>query len=316
MKIVIVGYGEMFQALISSVLKTEHKIVGVFRHENVIYSPFKRFFNDVFRPSSDFNFVKNLYLHDINAKSVNSDKFRNEIKKLDVDLIIVGSWSEKFSPETINCPKLACVNTHPSLLPKYRGPNPYLQTILNNEPMTGVTFHLMGEKFDDGDILHQTAVKILDSDTGASLRLRCCDCAKKELRVLLNNFEDRLKNPMKQDISSASYQSHIKLAECILNFEKESTKQIDRRIRALTPWLNCVIPYEEEFFEFEKYEISDKISDKAPAEIIDKSAKSLSIVCNDKKVIKFYNMKMKSTFSKLLTKIYINLFVKVGKKAI
>ena len=35
MRIVIVGYGEMFQALISGVLTTKHEVVGVFRHEKI-----------------------------------------------------------------------------------------------------------------------------------------------------------------------------------------------------------------------------------------------------------------------------------------
>ena len=53
MRIVIVGYGEMFQALISGVLTTKHEIVGVFRHENVIYNPIQKFIHDAFKPSSD-----------------------------------------------------------------------------------------------------------------------------------------------------------------------------------------------------------------------------------------------------------------------
>ena len=40
MKIVIVGYGEMLQAVVSGVLKTKHQIVGVFRHDNVLYRTF------------------------------------------------------------------------------------------------------------------------------------------------------------------------------------------------------------------------------------------------------------------------------------
>ena len=220
MRIVIVGYGEMFQALISGVLTTKHEVVGVFRHENVLYKPLKRFIHDVFKPSSDFNFVRNLGLYDIKAKSVNSEEFREEIKKLNADLIIVGCWSERFEMQTINAPNKACINAHPSLLPKFRGPNPYMQVLLQNEVMTGVTFHLMDVGYDSGAILHQTAVDVLKNDTGASLKLRCCDTAKREVRILLNKFPERIKNPMSQKETDATYYSHIKLKDIIIDFEE------------------------------------------------------------------------------------------------
>ena len=81
MKIVIVGYGEMFQALISGVLKTNHEIIGVFRQENIKYPALKRFLHDFICPSPDFNFVRALKLKDINAPGVNSPKFLDEISR-------------------------------------------------------------------------------------------------------------------------------------------------------------------------------------------------------------------------------------------
>ena len=97
MKIVIVGYGEMFNALITGVLNSGHEIAGVFRKENILYSPFRRLVYDWIMPSEDRLFVKSLGLNDIKAESVNSGKFIEEIKRLNTDIILVGSWGEKFS---------------------------------------------------------------------------------------------------------------------------------------------------------------------------------------------------------------------------
>ena len=58
MRIVIVGYGEMLRALVAGVKRTNHELVGVFRHENVLLPAFIRKFNDKFSPSSDCNFVQ------------------------------------------------------------------------------------------------------------------------------------------------------------------------------------------------------------------------------------------------------------------
>ena len=146
MRIVIVGYGEMLQALISGVLKTQHEIVGVFRQEYITMNPIQRTIKDLLNPSSDCNFIRTQQLKEIKANSVNSKEFIQALEKLKVDLILVGSWSEKFSMQTINTPKKGCINVHPSLLPKFRGPNPYIQVIMHNETKTGITFHQMDNR--------------------------------------------------------------------------------------------------------------------------------------------------------------------------
>ena len=97
---------------------------------------------------------------EINTKSVNSENFRKQLLKLNPDIMIVASWGEKFSKETFSIPKIATLNVHPSLLPKYRGPNPYFWTIKNQEQSSGVTIHLMDENFDTGDIIMQKSVDV------------------------------------------------------------------------------------------------------------------------------------------------------------
>lgn len=316
MKIVVVGYGEMFRALISGVLKTQHEIVGVFRQENILQSKFERVIHDILRPSHDYNYIKTHQLNEIKAKSVNSPQFIESIKNLKADVIIVGSWSEKFSMQTINTPKKGCINVHPSLLPKYRGPNPYLQVILNNEQKTGVTFHLMDVNYDTGSILHQAEINILESDTGESLKHRCCDLARTEISTLLNNLPKMLKEQTSQNEKDATYQNQISLKESILDFQNETAHEIDRRIRALTPWLNCHIPYKNEFFTFANHKMYPKTSKKRPASIVKKTENSLFIVCKDGGVIEFTSLKIKRPFSKILTKIYLNKFVKTNEQAI
>ena len=316
MKIVIVGYGEMLEALIEGVSKTEHEIVGVFRRENVMYNPVSRFLHDAIKPSPDFNLVRNLNLHDIYASSINSEKFIREIKKLEADIILVGSWSEKFSAQTINTPKIACINVHPSLLPKYRGPNPYYQVILNNEAFTGITFHIMDINYDSGAILYQKQVEVRPKDTGKSLRLRCCDTVKREVKIFLSDFEDKLQNRISQNESQATYQSQITLKDCILDFTQEPSDEIDRKIRGLNPWLDCFIPYGNQFFGFSKYKLHSSMTPKEPANIVKKTKNSLYVACADGKVMEFSDVKIKTIFPKQVTKFYLKKIIKTNTKAV
>ncbi len=314
MNIVIVGYGAMFQALAEAVLASKHNLSGVLRHDNVLFHPFIKYFRDKFRPSNDYNFILRNNLADIKAESVNSDEFRNFLKTNNVDVVITGSWSEKFSVQTINTPKIACINVHPSLLPEYRGPNPYMMTILNGESLTGVTFHLMDADYDTGAILHQKEVDILPDDTGADLKLRCCITAQKELKFLLDNFDIKIKSPKRQNEHLASYYPHINLSESILDFEKETSNQLDRRIRALTPWLKCCICYENEFFTFKDYKIYPEISDKKPSVIVKKTGNSIFIACKDGHVMGFNGLELKRPVLKYFTELYLKNIVKTGNR--
>lgn len=316
MRIVIAGYGEMFDALVAGVMESEHEIAGVFRQENIKYGFFRRLIHDIFMPSANRLFVRSLGLYDIKANSVNSEKFRREIKKLQADIILVGSWGEKFSAQTINTPKLACVNVHPSLLPKYRGPNPYMQVILHNEEKTGITFHVMDVNYDTGAVLHQVQVPISKEETGLSLKLKCCDLARREVVNLLKSFAGRFKNQKSQDEQNSSYFPQISLADTILDFKENTSDEIVRKIRAFTPWVSCYIPYREEFFEFKKYHVTDKYASKPPAAIVKKTDTDLFIVCKDLKIIRFSKVKLKRPVLRIFNKFYIRKFVEINSKAI
>lgn len=314
MKIVVVGYGEMFDSLIAGIYNSRHEIVGVFRHENILYHPLKRFLYDLLMPTGNRIFTKSLGLYDIKAPSVNSDKFRKIIKKLKADVIIVGSWSEKFSTETINTPETACINVHPSLLPSYRGPNPYLQVILNGETKSGVTFHIMDENYDTGPILYREQTEITDYETGLSLKLKCCGIARKSVEKVIDSFNGNIQMPLKQNDEESSYQKQISLKDSILNFEKETSLEIDRRIRAFTPWLNCHIAYNDEFFQFGKYKLIDEKVKEQPGTIIKKTSDSLCIVCADSKPAEFSLLKLKRPFCGLFTGLYLKYIVKINSK--
>lgn len=239
LKIVIVGYGQMFTSLIQGSFDCKADVVGVFRYENVKIPPFLLFFKNIFAPSRDYIFIKNRKLYDIKARSVNSTKFKNEILRLNPDIILVGSWGEKFQKDVINLPKIATINTHPSLLPKYRGANPYSRAIMAGETKSGVTFHLMDENFDTGAILAQEEVNILPYDTGASLKTKITAVARKAVCELLIKLSRDIIIPLKQNESRASYAPQIKEEDVYVNPEKTSV-EIYNQIRGLFGFTSCI----------------------------------------------------------------------------
>lgn len=235
LRVLVVGYDKMLNALISGSVYSGHKVVGALRCDRVNYSKFTLFLKDIFAPSHDYSLLKAFGVYDIKAPSINSEEFVKEFKKLEPDVILVGSWAERIRADIASLPKLGCINCHPSLLPRHRGANPYFQAIFSGEDLTGVTFHYVNEKFDCGDILLQEAVTIDDDMTAGDLRNRCSKFAQGLAGELLNKLERGEIVPQKQDESRATYEKQIEFKDTIVDLRK-SKKDIHNHIRALRPW--------------------------------------------------------------------------------
>ena len=83
LKVVIIGYGEMFTNMIAATLDSKNKIVGVLRQETIKYNPFLRWIKDRINPSFEYNYIKSYNLPEIlSVKSVNSEKFKKQLLKL------------------------------------------------------------------------------------------------------------------------------------------------------------------------------------------------------------------------------------------
>ncbi|MBQ8458888.1 hypothetical protein IJ541_02160 [bacterium] len=303
MKVVILGKGLMLANLILGAIDAGAEIAGVFRYESTCTNPIKLFFDDTFRPKPEVTIIKQFKLNQIRLKSANSEAFRKILINQNIDLVLVGTWREKLKKETFDIPKIGTVNVHPSLLPKYRGPNPYIQTILHGEEYSGVTLHLVDERFDSGAILSQKRIKILETDTSKELREKSARIARTLVCNFINDLNEKIITPIKQVEKNASYYPNITGEEMMLDFKFQTSDEISRTVRALHPFLPCYITYENRYFSVNPYAIEILDSDTGtanPNTIIGKDAqkRSITIVCKDKKAIKFSDLKLYKAESK------------------
>ena len=314
LKVVIIGYGEMFTNLIAATLDANCEIVGVLRKDTIKYSPLLKRIKDIFNPSQEYSYIKSYNLPEIEARSVNSPEFRKKLIKLNPDIILVGSWGEKFEKETFNIPKIASINVHPSLLPKYRGPNPYFWVIKNQEQITGVTFHLIDSGYDSGAILAQEEIKIYPSDTGQSLKQRTVLTARGVACELLKTLKEDIIIPLKQMEENATYFSYPDEIE--LNFKKSAEENL-AAIRAIYPWASAYFYHnitpiapdpKNSFIE----ENSTNYSTAGTVVNVDSKTKTISVLCQDRKVLKMSNVELYNKIDRLFTKNYISREIKVG----
>lgn len=313
-KIVILGHGDMLSNLIIGATDAKCKIVGVFRYERLKTCSIYRKLKDFFIPSKEYSYIKSYGLPEIKAKSANSEEFKRELLALNPDIVLVGTWSEKLKKDIVQLPKIAMINAHPSLLPKYRGPNPYLQTIWHREKQSGITFHLMNEKFDSGAILLQKTVEIKPDDTGKELKERTVLTARSAVTELLNMLADDFIIPVDQSEERATYFSQIKQEDVMLDF-KQSAEEISAHIRAFHPWSKTFFEHKNKFFIPNPYalEILENTTEiKENGTIVDKNnkEKSITVVCGDGKLLKMSNLKLYGILNKIFCSFYIKHFVK------
>ncbi len=296
MRVVVLGKGLMLANIVLGVLDSGAELVGVFRYEQTSKSRLRILLEDFFKPQPEVTLLKKLKIPQIKMKSANDERFRKLLVHLNVDLVIVGTWHEKIEKETFNIPKIATLNVHPSLLPKYRGPNPYMQTILHGEEYSGVTIHLMNENFDAGAILKQEKIKISDNDTSKELREKSVLVARKLVSEIINDLNDKVLTPVVQEEKFATYYPNIIGEERMLDFEIQTASEVSRTIRALHPFLPCYITHKDKFFIVNPYKfiILRNSFERKAGTIIDKNADkaSLTIVCKDGKAIRFSDLKL------------------------
>ena len=84
--------------------------------------------------------------------------------------------------------RIGAFNIHPSLLPQYKGLNPWEEIFQNHESMSGVTLHKMTEEIDNGVIVAQKTFLIEDSDTIESARSKADELAKELVEDLVSKL--------------------------------------------------------------------------------------------------------------------------------
>jgi methionyl-tRNA formyltransferase len=151
------------------------------------------------------------------------------------DLVVVASYGQILPRTVLDEPTRGCLNLHPSLLPRYRGPSPIAAPILAGDPSTGVTLMLMSSKMDAGPIVAQEETPIDDAETTGELERRLADMsAHLLLRVLPEWLDDRCR-PRAQDEAAATYTRRLSKDDARIDWSL-SAVELSRAVRAYNPW--------------------------------------------------------------------------------
>ena len=243
-RILFVGIPDMAYIGLDGLLMAGVNIVGVLgpKKDHNMYYDFK-------------SFALSRRLNYIDYDELDEPQLLETIKKLDVDAAVVCSFNYKIPRALLNATKDGFINVHPSMLPKYRGGNPYSRVIMNGETETGVTIHFMDESFDTGDIIAQKAYHIHSKATMGTLFNELNVLGIELLLQVLQSYETeplpRIPQPKGDFISGKGLDER----DIFINYNK-TAEEIERFIRGLNPFIIASTTFRGNLMKIIKAEVA------------------------------------------------------------
>lgn len=161
--------------------------------------------------------------------------FRESIESRFPDVLVVVAYGRILPRAVLDIPRLAPVNVHFSLLPRYRGAAPVQWALARGETTTGVTTMLMSEGLDEGDILLQQEVAIEPSEHAPALLDRLAEIGARLLCRTLDGLLDGSVVPSPQDPAAATLAPMLRSDDGVADFER-TAREIEGRVRGFDPW--------------------------------------------------------------------------------
>lgn len=151
------------------------------------------------------------------------------------DALVVASYGRILPPNMLALAPLGCLNVHPSLLPRHRGPSPVAEALLQGETVTGVSVMLLDEGADTGPVLAREEVGIAPGDTAGALTARLFALGGALMARTLSEWAAGRVEAVPQDEALATYSRKLEKADGELDFT-QSAAQLHNQVRAMDPW--------------------------------------------------------------------------------
>ena len=243
-RILFVGIPDMAYIGLDGLLMSGVNIVGVLgpKKDHNMYEAFR-------------DYVLSRKLNFIEYDELDEPQLLQKIRDLNVDAAVVCSFNYKVPKALMEATKDGFINVHPSMLPKYRGGNPYSRVIMNGETETGVTIHFMDEKFDTGDIIVQRPYHIHSKATMGTLfnelNVLGIELLLQVLQAYETNELPRIKQPQGDFISGKGLSER----DIFINYNK-TAEEIERFIRALNPFILASTTFRGNLMKIMKAEVA------------------------------------------------------------
>jgi len=205
------------------------------------------------------------------------------IHELAPDLLVVAAYGQILPQRLLDIPRIAPLNVHASLLPRYRGAAPIHWAIINGEQETGITIMRIVYRLDAGDILCRCSEAIGPDDTAGSLHDRLKDLGAACLLRALESIRRGDATYTPQDESLATYAPQLRRADARLDWRWPVARCHDF-VRGLHPWPVAFTTFRGQNCKIHRAEPGDApppIRSDGPPGQLDATAGRLHVRCGD-----------------------------------
>ena len=165
---------------------------------------------------------------------LNKSPEMDEIIALQPDLLITAAYGQFLPSKLLAAAKIAAVNVHGSLLPKYRGGAPVQYSIINGDAETGISIMYMVKQMDAGDVLAQRAIPIEKDDDNGTMFDKLSILGRDLLLETLPKLVNGTATATPQDESQVVFSPNISTAQERIDYRLPAD-QIDNKVRGLRP---------------------------------------------------------------------------------
>lgn len=184
----------------------------------------------------------------------------DELIAMNADFIVTAAYGQFLPTKFLNSAKIAAVNVHGSLLPKYRGGAPIQYSLINGDKETGITIMEMVKKMDAGDIYAQKAIEIEPDDTAGSLFEKLSYLGRDLLLETLPKISDGSVQKVTQNEEEVVFSPNItKNQERITS--KMTAQEANNLLRGLNPDPGAYMMVNGKRFKVWKAEVADESTD-------------------------------------------------------
>ena len=224
-------------------------------------------------------FAEQHHLRVLQPESLRPVQVIHELVALDADLIIVAAYGLLLPQSVLDIPRVACVNVHASLLPRWRGAAPIQAAILAGDEQTGISLMQMEAGLDTGPVYATSSIDIGALETAGELHDRLARLGGELLVQKLASIVSGACVAKKQNASDATYAAKIKSVDAELNWQQTAV-ELQRTVRAYNPVPGAWTTLQGERLKCWRAEAIDG-NGEVPGSIVGAGAEGILVACGE-----------------------------------
>ena len=222
----------------------------------------------------------------LQPEKMNGSDEMAQIVALAPDFIITAAFGQFLPTALLDAAQIAAVNTHASLLPKYRGGAPVHYAIMNGDTETGVSIMYMVKQMDAGDVIDVVKVPITAQDNVGTMFDKLSLAGRDLLLATLPKIAAGEIAPVPQDEAAVSISPNITRDQQNLNFTQETAQQLDWHIRGLYPTHPAYVQVAGQRVKLIQVTPLSETTDVTPGHVVTRTKKMLTIAAADHSVLR------------------------------